>query len=298
MTTGSKAAGPAPRLVGDGSRHCAVLILIAVAAALGCAQSNPPHNDVRLYVFDCGRIQLGSVQMFGLADDDTEVRELAVPCYVVEHPRGRLLWDGGLPSALASTPGWQADGVGGAVRLDRTLAEQLATLKLGMDAFDYVAFSHMHFDHVGVANELRGGTLLIQRAEHDAALAETPAAPGFDVKLYEGLRTARTQMLDGDHDVFGDGRVRIIAAPGHTPGHQVLFVRLAETGPVVLSGDLYHFAVSRERRRVPPFNSDAAQTTASMQRVENLLEETQATLWIEHELAHFERLKKSPEYHR
>jgi N-acyl homoserine lactone hydrolase len=236
--------------------------------------------------------------MFGLEDDDTDVRELAVPCYVVEHPRGRMLWDGGLPSSLASTPGWQQDALGGAVRLDRTLAQQLAAMNLGMDAFDYVAFSHMHFDHVGVANEVRGATLLIQRAEHDAAFAEGAATPGFDAKLYEGLRGARTQILDGDHDVFGDGRVRIIAAPGHTPGHQVLFVGLEETGPVVLSGDLYHFAASRELRRVPPFNTDADQTLASMQRVERLLEETGATLWIEHELARFEQLELAPGHHR
>jgi N-acyl homoserine lactone hydrolase len=275
-----------------------VLVLMLIAVTLGCDRSEPPAGELRLYVFDCGRIQLKSVTMFGLADDETDVRELAVPCYLIEHPRGRLLWDGGLPSALASTPGWQSDGLGGAIRLDRTLPQQLAAMNLGMDAFDYVAFSHMHFDHVGVANELRGGTLLIQRAEHDAAFADSAAAPGFDPKLYEGLRTARTQIVDGDHDVFGDGRVRIIAAPGHTPGHQVLFVRLAETGPIVLSGDLYHFAVSRERRRVPPFNADADQTLASMRRVENLLEETQATLWIQHELAHFERLKHAPEYYR
>lgn len=269
-----------------------------VAVALGCAGSEPAAGELRLYVFDCGRIQLQSVKMFGLADDETDVRELAVPCYVIEHPRGRMLWDGGLPSAIATTPGWQQDGGGGATRLDRTLPQQLAAMDLGMDAFDYVAFSHMHFDHVGVANELRGGTLLIQRAEHDATFGGGTASPGFDPKLYEGLRTARAQILDGDHDVFGDGAVRIIAAPGHTPGHQVLFVRLGETGPIVLSGDLYHFAVSRERRRVPPFNTNAGQTTASMGRVERLLEETGATLWIEHELAHFERLKRAPGYYR
>jgi len=78
----------------------------------------------------------------------------------------------------------------------------------------------------------------------------------------------------------------------------VLFVRLAETGPIVLSGDLYHFAVSPQLRRVPPFNVDAVQTIASMRRVESLLEETQATLWIEHELAEFEQLKHAPEYYR
>lgn len=53
------------------------------------------------------------------------------------------------------------------------------------------------------------------------------------------IRAAR--VIDGDHDVFGDGGVRLILTPGHTPGHQVPFVQLPKTGPVILSGDLYHF---------------------------------------------------------
>ncbi|HET6341947.1 MAG TPA: N-acyl homoserine lactonase family protein, partial [Gemmatimonadota bacterium] len=104
-------------------------------------------------------------------------------------------------------------------------------------------------------------------------------------------------IIEGDHDVFGDGTVRIISTPGHTPGHQSLFVDLPVTGPIVLSGDLYHFRVSRELRRVPTFNVDPDATLASMDRVEGLVEETGAELWIEHELARFEELKKAPEFY-
>jgi len=119
--------------------------------------------------------------------------------------------------------------------------------------------------------------------------------PGAGPSLCSNLKDAETLFIVGDHDVFGDGRVRIISAPGYTPGHQVLFVDLANTGPIVLSGDLYHFALSRTDRHVPSFNVDADATLASMDRVEAFLEEKGATLWIEHELALFEQLKKSPE---
>ena len=155
----------------------------------------------------------------------------------------------------------------------------------------------MHFDHVGVANEVQGSQLIIQRAEYDAAFADPVTLPGADPSLYSNLKDAETLFIAGDHDVFGDGRVRIISAPGHTPGHQVLFIDLVNTGPIVLSGDLYHFALSRTDRRVPTFNVDADATLASMDRVEAFLEEESATLWIEHELALFEQLKKSPGYY-
>ena len=105
-------------------------------------------------------------------------------------------------------------------------------------------------------------------------------------------------ILDGDHDVFGDGKVMIISAPGHTPGHQVLFVDLPETGPLVLSGDLYHFRLSRAEKRVPTFNTDKKQTLAAMEKVENFVAEKGATFWIEHDLALAKTLRKAPDYYR
>ncbi|MGH7563795.1 MAG: N-acyl homoserine lactonase family protein [Gemmatimonadota bacterium] len=272
------------------------LLLGAVVALLSASQASLAQSPLKLYVFDCGRIQFDSVAAFGIQDDETDVRELIVPCYVIEHEKGRLLWNAGLPPALAETEGWQEQD-GARARLDRTLPEQLADMDLGMDDFDYAAFSHMHFDHVGAANELEGAIVIMQKAEHDAAFADSVTVPGFDPTAYDGLRDEEVLIIEGDHDVFGDGSVRIISTPGHTPGHQSLFVALPQTGPIVLSGDLYHFRLNRELRRVPTFNVDPDATLASMDRLESLVEETGAELWIEHELARFEELKKAPEFY-
>ena len=243
----------------------------------------PAEASLKLYVFDCGHLRFESVANFGIDDDETDVREMIVPCYIVDHPDGRMLWDGGLPSA----------------RVDKPLAQQLAELDLGFDlgSLNYVAFSHMHFDHSGVANEVEGATWLVQQAEYDAMFTNPVTGPGNQPELYENLRNADRVLLNGDHDVFGDGRVRILSAPGHTPGHQILFLDLAETGPLVLSGDLYHFRLSRAERRVPGFNADAEMTLQSMERVEAFVAEVGATLWIEHDLALFEELDKAPAYY-
>ncbi len=80
-----------------------------------------------------------------------------------------------------------------------------------------------------------------------------------------------TEILDGNHDVFDDGSVRILSAPGHTPGHQSLLVRLPETGPVVLSGDVAHFHENFSHRRVPSFNADHAQSLRSMDRIDAVI---------------------------
>jgi glyoxylase-like metal-dependent hydrolase (beta-lactamase superfamily II) len=270
-----------------------------VARALVCLAllPQPALAGPRLAVFDCGTIVFESIANFGLAENETPVRELFVPCYLVQHERGTLFWDGGLALDLASR-GWVEPEPGMKLRYDRSVLEQLAAMGFPAAEIDYVAFSHMHFDHVGAANAFAASTLLIQRTEHRAAFAEAERYPGlFETGLYEKLRGAKTALLDGDHDVFGDGSVEILSAPGHTPGHQVLYVDLAKTGPVVLSGDLYHFEESRALRRVPVFNTDAEATLRAMDRIEGIVQQRGATLWIEHVKALADRLRKAPYFH-
>lgn len=277
-------------------KRLAVFALVVAALSSGCTLQ--PRQQLRLYVFDCGRVRLASVEAFGIADHETDIREAPFPCYMIEHPRGRLLWDGGMPSSVAQTRDWQQAMPGYWVRLDRTLGDQLGELGLTLDSLDYIVFSHFHWDHVGIANELRKGTVIVQQAEYDAAFAPEVKVPGFRPETYARVRELDKRFVDGDHDVFGDGRVRIISAPGHTPGHHVLLVRLTETGPVVLSGDLYHFRISREKQSVPVFNVDPVQSRQSMQRVETLLRETGAELWIHHDPELFASQKKAPHYYR
>lgn len=253
--------------------------------------------SLRLYVFDCGAIRLPTVVDFGLTDAQTDVRTLYSPCYLIEHEAGRLLWDAGLPPAFAAADGWVAEENGAAHRLVAPISAQLDVLDLTPADIDMIAFSHFHYDHVGDANAFLGAELLVPEPEHALAFSEDPSAAFFDPTFYGALRDTPTTFIDADHDVFGDGRVRIISAPGHTPGHQVLLLDLQDTGPVLLSGDLYHFAASRALQTVPHFNTDPEATRASMARVERLLEETGATLWIQHELAFHEDLAHAPAYH-
>ena len=289
-----KKIGPRNRLQ-TGWGIGASLISLGFLAACGAARQS---SELRLYEFDCGRLAYDSPEAagFGVSDEETSVRELFVPCYLIEHPDGQLLWDGGLASSLADDEGWVGTGTSRR-RLDRTLADQMADLNLTFDSFSYVAFSHMHFDHVGVANEITGGILLIQEREFDAAFAEDVQVPGFDPSLYERLIGLERVLLNGDFDVFGDGRVRILSLPGHTPGHQALYVSLEDQGPIVLSGDLYHFRRSREKRIVPVFNVDAQETLNSMDRLESFLSETGSTLWIEHDLARYLEGVRTAGYH-
>jgi len=249
---------------------------------------------VRLYIFDCGTLEIADVGRFSLMPDEASTNELSVPCYLVEHREGRLLWDAGLPDEWAArSPFTQENGT--VTTVERTLAAQLEELRLTPADIDYLAMSHMHYDHSGNANMFAGSEWLVQRPEHEAAFG---GAGGFvDQTLFGDLETAETRLLDGDHDVFGDGSVVIKSAPGHTPGHQVLFVNLADPGPVVLSGDLYHFPENRQLKRVPLFNFDEGQTIESMDLIEDFMSEVGARMWIQHDSAAYALLRKSPEFY-
>lgn len=288
-----------------------LLILFLSTGLIACQQQSDTAAEApvagsdttgpKLFVFDCGRIRLPNIEAFNLQETDTDVRELSAPCYVVDHAKGQLLWDAGLPSEVAAAEGWVVRPDGLANTLDETLASQMQRMGLGfdMDTLEYVAFSHIHWDHVGASNDVTSGTWLVQQGDYDAAHAEgNMSVPAVQPELLVGIKERPTQVLSGDHDVFGDGTVQLIAADGHTPGHQVLFVDLAETGPVVLSGDLYHFQFSRVNRVVPLFNVDAERTLQSMDKVEALVTMMGADFWLQHDASLFESQQKAPGFYR
>ena len=267
------------------------LIALAFTALANTALAAP-----KLYLFDCGSIAMPDIAAFGITNDETDVRELFVPCYLIEQGGKRLLWDGGLPLGLVGA-GPQTMESGAIVEYRQSIVDQLAAIGVTPADIDYTAYSHFHFDHVGAANAFTTSTLLINEAEFDAAFIHPEDNPIFDINLYGELRDKPKVLLSDTYDVFGDGTVSIIPAPGHTPGHQVLLVKLANTGSVMLSGDLYHFELSRRERRTPDFNTDKEETLRSMDKIEALLEETGATLWIEHNKALADTLNKAPAFY-
>jgi N-acyl homoserine lactone hydrolase len=140
--------------------------------------------------------------------------------------------------------------------------------------------------------------LLSQQPERDAMFAEKGGAPVAQRAKYIALKDSKTKILNGqDYDVFGDGTVVIKAAYGHTPGHQVVYLKLAKAGPILLAGDLYHYQEERNTDKTPTFEFDHDQSLASRAAIEAFVKKTGAQLWIEHDLAHFNQLKKAPGYY-
>lgn len=281
-------------------KHAALAASFIALAA--CGQSAAPASaapDVRLYALDCGRGTFSNVDMF--ADDGSMAnvsRELVVPCYLIQHPSGELLWDAGFSDAIHDMQGGLTiPEMGAHVTLATTLAAQLQQLGLTPADIEYVSFSHMHGDHTGNGNLFARSTWIVDADERAAMFSPEARAATQSFSGYNQLEGAQTQLIEGDatHDVFGDGSVTIIQTPGHTPGHTVLLVKLPNAGAVLLTGDMYHLAESRERRLVPRFNVDRAQTIASMDIVDRVAAENEALVIRQHVQEDFDALPRFPE---
>jgi N-acyl homoserine lactone hydrolase len=273
------------------------LFVAALAATNAAAQrSQPaPTSAPRIYIFDNGAISGLDPALFNFKRDELAEVDFVNTSYLIVHPRGTLMFDSG---AVADSH-FKADGAPvaeGIMSATKPLLPQLEAAGYSPRDITYFALSHYHSDHTANANEFANATWIVQKAERDFMFGDSPQGI-IQPATYAALRNAKTKILDNeDFDVFGDGSVVIMATPGHTPGHQVVAVKLAKRGIVLLGGDLYHYPEERTTGRVPTFEFDADQSRASRARVEQYLQDHDATLWIEHDVGTHAALPKSPQY--
>jgi N-acyl homoserine lactone hydrolase len=277
--------------------------VLAAAVAFGfpsadAQQKSQPPQSLRLYVLDCGKITPATIDNYGLKPSEVASTEMITPCFLIVHPRGSLMWDTGEISDSAFKDGVSPQKLN-AYTVNRPLLPQLAAIGYTPADITYLALSHFHGDHVANASQFAGSTWIVQKGDRDAILAPraTPSRVP-DPKFFDGLANSKTVLLNGeDHDVFGDGTVVLKSTPGHTPGHQSLFLKLANTGNVLLSGDLYHYPEEMTLKKVPTTDPDREQTAKSRERIEEFVKANHAQLWIQHDYTAGTKRKIAPEYY-
>lgn len=263
---------------------------IIAAACLACAapvlaqaaEPSNPEPKVRLWKLDCGALDENRQRKF-----DWQKVPVPTPCYLIGHDDRYMLWDAGISARAigANHP---------TARLERTISDQLKQIGVTPDQIAFVGISHYHGDHTGQATQFPKATLLIGADDFDALRSKTPpggAAPPHIQPWIDGK--SKVEALVEDRDVFGDGTVRMLRAPGHTPGHTVLVVKLA-SGTVILSGDLWFTNDDAIRGTMPDFNTSRAETLASRERIARLAETLDAVVVIQHDPAHDERIPDFP----
>jgi N-acyl homoserine lactone hydrolase len=294
-----------------------ILILALLTAAVAVTQSTnaqpsaqTAHHatapaSLRLYIFDCGKLKIADTTVYGFTPSQLASAEMAVPCFLIAHPKGTLMWDTGVIPDSAVITGKPVTKPSPATpnpsvaTVTKSLKTQLAALGYTPADITYLALSHCHWDHTANANEFASATWLVRQEDRDAMFAQPPSfARCLTPETFSALKNSKTVVLkDDEYDVFGDGTVILKSAPGHTPGHQVIFLKLRKTGPILLAGDLYHYPEERAQHKVPTTDFNREQTAASRAVIEDFLKKTGAQLWIQHDLKANAKLKKAPAYY-
>lgn len=254
--------------------------------------------NLKLYVLDGGTIEILDWSNYRPSAASGTRMTLANPVYLIVHDEGTLIWDAGLGDGLTGRSDPLRFSDHAVFTVTESIAQQLERIGHSPSTVTYLGLSHAHRDHIGNADLFARATLLIQGDEYDSVLDTVPGRDE-DRSIFTSLAEMQVRRLDGDHDVFGDGLVVIKRLAGHTVGHQSLLVRLEDTGPVLLSGDLAHTWENWEQRVVPTsLNFDPEESARSLDRAEEILTEAGASLWVQHDLRQYRELRRAPEFYR
>jgi N-acyl homoserine lactone hydrolase len=275
------------RDLGIGAGLLAGLVIAATAASAQTAA--PAAPELALTRFDCGKTTtLADVSRFSdvAAFKGLNV-QLTFSCYLVKHGNDYLVWDTGNPAAAGGAPAPTAP--------KSSLVEQLAQLHLKPEQITFVAVSHYHGDHIGQVASFPQSTLLIGKGDWDALNEPKPNTAINPANFSHWISGGgKVEPVSGDKDVFGDGSVIMLNTPGHTPGHHSLLVKLKEKGNVLITGDLSHFQENYDSNGVPTFNTNRADTLASLDRFKQLATNLHATVIIQHDARDVAKLPAFP----
>ena len=257
--------------------------IAAAAALVFAAPLAAQAPELKLWRLDCGSIDVSDFDVFS----DTylypgQPKQLTASCYLIKHGSQYLLWDTGVAGPAKE---WVFT-----ITLKERITAQLRRIGIAPNNINYVGISHYHDDHTGQAADFPQATLLIGSGDWEAIKGRPQTAARFTPWISGG---SKVEPVSRDKDVFGDKSVTILDMPGHTPGHKTLLVRL-KSGPVLLSGDLYHATEQVANRGVPSFNTNRADTLASFDRFQAIARATGAKVIIQHELNDIAKLPAFP----
>lgn len=271
------------------------LLLLFFAIGIVCCKNTEKKSEVntkpevKIYQLVGGSILVKKLEVFSQDTTYTgQTKQFTDAYYVISHPKGNLMWDAGLPEQLVIPEPY--DEPSGVYRIQRpdSLVNQLKSIGLKINDFQYFAMSHSHFDHTGHANYMKNATWIVQENEYNSVLGDGLAQKDASVAALK-----KVKKITGDYDIFGDGTVVIKYMPGHTIGHQVLYVEVSGLEkPILLTGDLYHFEENRKNKGVPSFNYNVKQTLESMEKFEAFAKEKNAEVIIQHSPEDFKKLEK------
>lgn len=248
--------------------------------------------SVKLYALTCGHVTIPTAMLLANREGFTRV---PITSYLIEHPRGRAVFDTGLNLKTLHQPAvYVGDLLAALHEFHYSAGEDVGSRLTGVDvdpaSVDYVINSHLHFDHCGGNELLPNATVVVQRLELEAARQDEGQLRGYVTADFETGQP--WQLIDGEHDLFGDGSVTLIPTHGHTPGHQSVRVR-TNTGEFVLCGDACYLKETLDTMTLPGVITDPDGFTRSLDLFRDL-QSRGATIMYGHDLDFWSTIPQAP----
>ena len=223
--------------------------------------------SLSLFAFNCGWFQCKAGFFIEGLDDETFIRS-PVPAYLIDHPKGRVLFDTGLGerNRLEIDARLPPDKFGLELFEGMDIAARLRSIDVDPASIDWIIASHLHNDHCGGMMFVPNATVIVQSKEWAAAQACDDPWVYNRIDFDTGHKV---KAIDGELDLFGDGSVMIVPTYGHTPGHQSAIVRLA-SGDVLLAADCGYTERNLEERALPGFTFDKDEGLVTLDRLSKL----------------------------
>jgi N-acyl homoserine lactone hydrolase len=218
--------------------------------------------------------------------------------YLIGHPKGSVLFDCGLPNEhLTGETTITMDEVTYRIEADNDCSASACLASFGLRPNDLAAvvLSHLHFDHAGGMPLLGDVRTLVQRDELAASADGADTNPLWARPLAQA-GGSHVVPLDGDYDVFGDGSVVVLQAPGHTPGHQCLLVRLQTGECFILGADIVYYPSQFRDRDIPTIAWSKEVSLLTCERVARVMKDTGARLLLSHDPDYRETIRVAPDH--
>ena len=261
-------------------------------------------TDIRLYMLQTGSLQC-KVHNIKMNEGNGADYEIPVPFFLITHPKGHTIIDGGNAVEAATDPRghWGAicDVYKPVMDVSEGCVAQLERLGIKPEDVKYVVQSHLHLDHTGAVGRFPNATHIVQRPEYEYAFTPDWFAAGGYIRKDFDRPGLKWQFLNGTqddfYDIYGDGTLTTVFTPGHAPGHQSFLVRLPQSGPILLTVDAAYTTDHWEERSLPGFLASTVDTVRSVQKLRTLAEKTGALVVTGHDPQAWNQFKKAPDYY-
>ena len=264
------------------------------------ARKRDQSSGIELHMFQTGvlRTKTKYIKM-NQGEDDFEI---PVPWFLIKHPEGNVVIDGGnaVEAAIDKRGHWGdvVEAYDPVMDVADNCADQCRLIGIDLQSVRYVLQSHLHLDHSGAIGRFPNAQIICQRAEYEYAFNPHWFSAGAYIRADFDRPGLNWKFLGGEYtdnfDLFGDGVIRMIFTPGHSPGHQSFLITLPNTGPVLLTIDAAYTLDHWENQALPGLVVSSADAVNSVAKLRKIAEDTSAMTVTGHDPDNWKTLRKAP----